>query len=185
MVSIEVGKLKSNLSSSDWNLTDKTLMGFYSFPSEVGIRGRQAILEALEEISSRTRDKIPKDTVYTIGSLVTYIIPTKGKGETVNMQEWNLYQLGMATGFNIAYDGIKYLDNGKHAKLGLEIIFRLARYSRFNKRVMSTAFREMDRLLDISKSYKKMNKLIVIYKKAIETKEMMYPILPNEYNDFY
>jgi hypothetical protein len=50
---------------------------------------------------------------------------------------------------------------------------------------MSTAFREMDRLLDMSKSYKKMNKLIAIYKKAIETREMMYPILPNEYNDFY
>jgi hypothetical protein len=37
----------------------------------------------------------------------------------------------------------------------------------------------------MSKSYKKMNKRIAIYKKAIAAKEMMYPILPNEYNDFY
>lgn len=184
MVSLEVGKLKMNLSSSDWVLTDSSLTGFYAFPYDIGIRGRQAILAALEEISSRTRDKMPKDIAFSITNLATHVIPTKTKKETVNVKELDLYELGVATGFNITYDGIKYLDSGKHARCGLELIYRIARYSGFNKRVMNVACRDLDRLLQMSKSYTKMNRLINIYKKAIETKQINYPELPDEYDSF-
>lgn len=185
MVSIEVGKLKISLSSSDWNLTNNILMGFYAFPYEIGIRGRQAILEALEEISSRTRDKMPKDIALSITNLVTHFLPTKGKNEIMSAKESDLYELAVATGFNIAYDGIKYLDSGNHARRGLELIYRIARYSRFNKRVINVAFRELDRLLEMSKNYPTMNRFIDFYKTAVKTKQISYPELPDEYDNFY
>jgi hypothetical protein len=180
IVAIEVGKLKNNLSSSDWGSTDTSLFSFFAFPDNIGIRGRQTILEALEEISSRTRDGMPLDVAYSISNLVTYIIPTKRIGDTINTKELTLYELGIATGFNIVYDGIKYLNNCKHAYRGLDLIFRVTRYSGFNKKVMEVSLRDIDRLLEMSSSYTIMNKLISIYKTSIKTKDVQHPDLPND-----
>jgi hypothetical protein len=184
-VAIEVGKLKNNLDSSNWDLTETTLPGLYAFPYNIGTRGRQAILEALEEISSRTRDQIPINVALSITNLVTHIVPSKRKKERVDVNELNLYELGITTGFNIVYDGIKYLKSEKHALRGLELIYRVARYSGFNKKVLNAALRDSDRLLDMSKSFSKMNRLIYVFKTAIETERNDYPDLPDEFDNLF
>jgi len=185
---IEIEKLRYLLRGWDWRSVKRRIYDLNSFPTDIGVRARTAILYVLDDISSRTRHRMPLSVAQAIQNIASNILPPRDlssrEGPPITEAEKEMLNIGVTIGFNLAYDGIRYLENIKVVEQGVEILWQVLRFAHINgiSEVERNALDEFDRAIQIAEEagdkYSRM--LLQLFRDQGLSEDSRFPIYPKE-----
>ncbi|MBI3125827.1 MAG: HNH endonuclease [Ignavibacteriales bacterium] len=188
LVCMEVEKIRMNLRRHNWPLIQKHIYDLNAFPTEIGPRARNAILSALDDISSSTRHRMPLPVAQAIQHIASNILPERSrsthKREKLNAIEKQMLHTGIAIGFDMAYDAVLYLRKIRIADEGAQILWQILSFANRNKvnDIKKFASSEFSRLEEtaqkVGDKYSAM--LFNLYHKHGLSGDYHFPDYPNE-----
>lgn len=132
----DVQKIAYRLGGLEWDDLLPILYELNSFPEDMGMHTRKAILEVLENQASHTRMRMPTDVGLAISSMTYQTLPLwslrqETEGPITDTMIETLH-LGVAVGEALAYDGGLYLKDFLVVDAGLVLLWRTLAYAKLN-----------------------------------------------------
>src|SRR5262249_4936349 len=102
-----------------------------SYPQEMGINARRAIVGFLYDLSGDTRFRMPSRIAELISDATIDMLPSLGSRETdLADEDLDLAQTAAAIGGALAYDGALYCGRLQIVEAGGQVLWRVLSYAR-------------------------------------------------------
>lgn len=144
----------------DWEKLKRDVKALFRYTDfRYGKAVRNELLSVLGGVTSLTREGMPYVTAGAVGGVISATLPifnlvgkqTQLEGTT----ESELLVVGCSLGFDLAYDGLRWLQNLAVADVGLDILWIILRFAELNdlSEVRTSALEEFARLEEVAKQH--------------------------------
>lgn len=134
MTCLEIRKLRSTFTNSDWDSTNEFVARLGAFQDFAGYEARKMVLIELEDIAAQCRYRMPATTAYVLASTARDHLPgfpaAEGRNELEREADSQLFEIGLQIVDALIYDGAVKLNNLGIVETGAELLWQITSRAR-------------------------------------------------------